>query len=284
MAVVPDIVDLIRRAMPSLRDSERQVAEVVLADMNIAMTASASEIAEKASVSTASITRFCQALGFANMRDFKLCVAQNLAINAHFMANSVAPSDSYEELVRSVVDALTSDIAGVAQSIDIARLSAALGIVSDARRILVFPLDVDSTGCAIDLFNQLLRLGTPCSCHTVPEEQRMVAMAAEPGSAAIILAAQPVLTAAQELFETVALSELPTVLISPATPVGSEFPGVQLEIASAPSAGIFARSSRRYRQSIMVDLICVGVSLKLGQGEAARRVPLVDQSAPPPKR
>jgi DNA-binding MurR/RpiR family transcriptional regulator len=284
MAVVPDIVDLIRRAMPSLRDSERQVAEAVLGDLNIAMTASASEIAERAGVSTASITRFCQALGFANMRDFKLCVAQNLAISAHFMANSVAPSDSYEELVRSVVDGLTGDIVGVAQSIDIARLSVALGMVSDARRILVFPLDVDSTGCAIDLFNQLLRLGTPCSCHTVPEEQRMVAMAAEPGTAAVILAAQPVLAAARELFETLALSELPTVFISPSIPVGSEFPGVQLEIATAPSAGIFARSSRRYRQSIMVDLICVGVSLKLGQGEAARRVPLVDQSAPPLKR
>lgn len=284
MAVVPDIVDLIRRAMPSLRDSERQVAEAVLADLNIAMTASASEIAERAGVSTASITRFCQALGFANMRDFKLCVAQNLAISAHFMANSVVPSDSYEELVRSVVDGLTGDIAGVAQSIDIACLSAALGIVSDARRILVFPLDGDSTGCAIDLFNQLLRLGTPCSCHTVPEEQRMVAMAAEPGTAAVILAAQPVLAAARELFETLALSELPTVLISPSIPVGSEFPGVQLEIATSPSAGIFARSSRRYRQSIMVDLICVGVSLKLGQGEAARRLPLFDQSAPPLKR
>jgi hypothetical protein len=112
----------------------------------------------------------------------------------------------------------------------------------------------------------------------------MVAMAAEPGTAAVILAAQPVLAAARELFETLALSELPTVLISPSIPVGSEFPGVQLEIATAPSAGIFARSSRRYRQSIMVDLICVGVSLKLGQGEAARRVPLVDQSAPPLKR
>ncbi len=284
MGVVPDIVDLIRRAMPSLRDSERQIAETVLADMNVAMTASASEIAERAGVSTASITRFCQALGFANMRDFRLCVAQNLAISAHFMSNSVAPSDSYEELVKSVVDGLSGDIAGVAQTMDIARLSTALGMVSDAQRILVFPADVDSAGCAFDLFNQLLRLGTPCSCHTVPEEQRMVAMAAEPGSAAVILAAQPVLATARELFETLALSELPTILISPQIPVAFEFSGVHLEISTAPSAGIFARSSRRYRQSIIVDLICVGFSLKLGQGDAARRVPLVDQSAPPLKR
>jgi DNA-binding MurR/RpiR family transcriptional regulator len=284
MGVVPDIVDLIRRAMPSLRESERQVAETVLGDLNIAMTASASEIADRAGVSTASITRFCQALGFANMRDFKLCVAQNLAISAHFMANSVEPSDSYEELVRSVVDGLSSDIAGVSHSINIERLSAALGIVSDARRILVFPIDVDSAGCALDLFNQLLRLGTPASCHSVPEEQRMVAVAAEPGSAAVVLCAQPVPISARGLFESLALSDLPTVLISPQVPGGQGFTGVHLEISMAPSSGIFARSSRRYRQSIVVDLICAGFSLKLGQGDAARRVPLVDQSAPPLKR
>ncbi len=38
----------------------------------------------------------------------------------------------------SVVDGLSNDIAGVSHSIDIERLSAALGIVSDARRILSF--------------------------------------------------------------------------------------------------------------------------------------------------
>jgi hypothetical protein len=86
------------------------------------------------------------------------------------------------------------------------------------------------------------------------------------------------------LFESLALSDLPTVLISPQVPGGQGFTGVHLEISMAPSSGIFARSSRRYRQSIVVDLICAGFSLKLGQGDAARRVPLVDQSAPPLKR
>ena len=281
MGVVPDIVDLIRRSMRTLRDSERQVAEAVLSDLQFAMTASSSEIADRAGVSTASITRFCRALGFANMRDFKLCVAQNLAISAHFMANSFARSDSYGELVRSVTEGLGAAIADVAQEIDITRLATALSIVSDARRIVIFPTDVESAGCAVDLFNQLLRLGISSSCHTLPEEQRMVATAADSGSAVVVLSALPVGPEAVELLETLALQDLPTILISPILPVAIDFTGVHLLIGASHSQGIFARSSRRYKQAIIVDLLCTGFSLELGQGDAARNAPPIDQRSPP---
>ena len=138
MGVVPDIVDLIHRSMRSLRDLERKVAKVVLTDLQFAMTASATEIAARANVSTVSVTRFCRALGFENMREFKLCVAQNLAISAHFMLNSVARSDSLGELVRSVTDGFAAAIVDTAQDNDIDGLSASLGIISAARRVHVF--------------------------------------------------------------------------------------------------------------------------------------------------
>lgn len=284
MGVVPDIVDLIRRSMRSLRDSERQVAEVVLADLQFTMTASASEIAARANVSTASMTRFCRALGFDNMREFKLCVAQNLAISAHFMSNSVARSDSFGELVRSVTDSLGVAIADAAQGIDIDGLSAALGIISGARRIHVFPMDVESAGNAVDLFNQLLRLGSSCSCHSLPEEQRMVVTAAGDGSAFIVLSAEPTGLDEIELFESISTQDLPAILIAPILPTGTEFPGVHLEIGPSLSQGLFARSSRRYKQAVMVDLLCTGSSLELGPGLSGATAVSIEQPSPPIKR
>lgn len=285
MGVVPDIVDLIHRSMRSLWDLERQVAKVVLTDLQFAMTASATEIAARANVSTASVTRFCRALGFENMREFKLCVAQNLAISAHFMLNSVARSDSLGELVRSVTDGFAAAIVDTAQDIDIDGLSASLGIISAARRVHVFPLDIESAGNAVDLFNQLLRLGTTSACHALPDEQRLVVTAAGDGSAFIALSAESAGADTIELFEAIGLQDLPSILIAPTLPTGTDFPGVHLVIGPSLSQGLFARSSRRYKQAVMVDLLCTGSSLELGHGIAAAAAALpLDQHSPPMKR
>jgi len=284
MGVVPDIVDLIQRSVRSMRDSERQVADVVLADLQFAMTASASEIAARADVSTASITRFCRALGFDNMRDFKLCVAQNLAISAHFMSNSVARADSFVELVRSVTEGLGAAIVDAAKEIEVDSLSVALAIISGARLIQVMPMDVESAGNAIDLFNQLLRQGMSTSCHSLPEEQRMVVTASGDGSAFIVLIAEPTNRDVLELFEANGLQDLPAILIAPKLPIGVTFPGVHLEIGPSISQGLFARSSRRYKQSVVVELLCTGTSLELGRGLAGDTAMLLNQQSPPIKQ
>lgn len=283
MGVVPDIVDLIHRSVRSMRDSERQVADVVLADLQFAMTASASEIAAKADVSTASITRFCRALGFDNMREFKLCVAQNLAISAHFMSNSVARSDSFGELVRSVTDGLGAAIADAAKDIDVDSLGKALAIISTARLIHVLPIDIESAGNATDLFNQMLRLGTPTSYHALPEEQRMVVTASGNDSAFMVLSAEPANRDVLELFEAIALQDLSAILIAPALPIGTTFPGVHLMIGPSSLQGLFARSSRRYKQLVLVELLCTGSSLELGRGLSDNGLSL-DQQSPPIKR
>ncbi|MCC5973828.1 MAG: MurR/RpiR family transcriptional regulator [Rubellimicrobium sp.] len=284
MGVVPDIVDLIHRSVRSMRDSERQVADVVLADLQFAMTASASEIAAKADVSTASITRFCRALGFDNMREFKLCVAQNLAISSHFMSNSVARSDSFGELVRSVTDGLGAAIVEAAKDIDVDSLAKALAIISTARLIHVLPMDIESAGNSTDLFNQMLRLGTSTSYHALPEEQRMVVTASSDDSAFMVLSAEPANRDVLELFEAIAQKDLPAILIAPGLPVGTMFPGVHLKIGPSITQDLFARSSRRYKQSVVVELLCTGSSLELGRGLRRDSALLLDQPSPPIKR
>ena len=284
MGVVPDITDLIQRSMKSLRDSERLVAEVVLADQHFAMSASATELAKRARVSAASITRFCRALGFQNLRDFKLCVAQNLAISAHFMSDSVARTDSFGELVRSVTQGLGAAITEMESEIDIHCLSEALDILAAARHINVFPLDQESQGAAVDVFNRLLRIGNACSCHIPAEEQRMVISAASDASAFLLLSMDTVITEPVDLFESMSLLGDRAILIAPPLAPGLVFPGVQLVVETTLVPGIFVQSLRRYKQAIMIDLICTGSALNLADSLGERRRRLERQTEPPLKR
>ena len=163
MTVVVDIVELITSAMKSLRESEQQVAAVVLEDQQFAISASTTELAKRANVSATSITRFCRALGFQGLREFKLCVAQNLAVNAHFMANSTKRTDSFTELVEALTDGLAGALADMNNDISLDVFSEALDIIAEARHVNVFPLDQKSQGMALDAHIRLLRLGIESS-------------------------------------------------------------------------------------------------------------------------
>jgi RpiR family carbohydrate utilization transcriptional regulator len=75
----PNLIPHIRSALESLRPAERKVADMVLSDVDFAMRASITELAQRADVSEPSVTRFCRAVGAHGLRDFKMQLAQSVA-------------------------------------------------------------------------------------------------------------------------------------------------------------------------------------------------------------
>ncbi|MDX5434598.1 MAG: transcriptional regulator, partial [Halomonas sp.] len=62
-----DILSRITADVASLRDAEKKVAELIFADIDFVTEASISEIAARAGVSDASVTRFARAVGCNNV-------------------------------------------------------------------------------------------------------------------------------------------------------------------------------------------------------------------------
>lgn len=284
MTVVVDIVELINSAMKSLRESEQQVAAVVLEDQQFAVSASTTELAKRANVSATSITRFCRALGFQGLREFKLCVAQNLAVNAHFMANSTTRTDSFSELVQALTDGLSGALSDMHADISLDVFSDALDIIAGARHVNVFPLDQKSQGMALDAHIRLLRLGIESSIHVSAEEQRTVVGAAREQSAYLLIGADTAGPELADLFEAIAVTQAGAVLISPALIGSQRFQGAHLIIRNTTPVGVFSQSALRYKQAILIDLICTGHSLNLSDNLDERRRKLEIQLPPPLKR
>lgn len=284
MTVVVDIVELIRNAMKSLRESEQQVAAVVLEDQQFAVSASTTELAKRANVSATSITRFCRALGFQGLREFKLCVAQNLAVNAHFMANSTTRTDSFSELVAALTDGLSGALADMNADISLDVFSEALDIIAGARHINVFPLDQKSQGMALDAHIRLLRLGIESSIHVAAEEQRTVVGAARDMSAFLLIGADAAGPDLSDLFENIGVSGAGAVLIGPGLVGAPRFPGPHLVIRTTTPVGVFSQSALRYKQAILIDLICTGHSLNLSENLDERKRKVEAQLPPPLKK
>lgn len=284
MTIVIDIVELINGSMRSLRDSEQQVAAVVLADQQFAITASTTELAKRANVSATSITRFCRALGFSGLREFKLCLAQNLAVNAHFMANSVTHTDSFSELASAMKEALTTALSDAAADLNIGTFAAALDIIATVRHLCVLPADQLSQGTSLDTHVRLLRMGIESSVHLAPEEQRMVISSARSDVGFIVLATDGTAPDVADLIDILNVQDNAAILISPALARGHSFAGTHLPIRNNLPVEIFAQSAVRYKLAMVVDLLCTGHSLNLSEGLTERRRPIGEQLPPPLKR
>ena len=70
----------VRERAATLSLAQQQVAAAMLDDPEFALHANVDALARRAKVSPPTIIRFCRALGFAGLRDFKLRLAQSLAV------------------------------------------------------------------------------------------------------------------------------------------------------------------------------------------------------------
>ncbi|WP_332718960.1 hypothetical protein [Pelagibacterium mangrovi] len=218
----------------------------------------------------------------AELREFKLCLAQNLAVNARFMANSVTHTDSFSELAMAMKETLTTALADAASDLDIAAFAAALDVIATARHLCVLPADQLSQGSALDTHIRLLRMGMESSVHLVPDEQRMIIGSARGDVGFILLTTDPSALDGSDLLDILNNQDNPAILISPSRSRPS-FQRHPPHYPQQPAAGNFRPFGLRYKQALVIDLLCTGHSLNLSEGLTKPRRPVNEQLPPPLK-
>ena len=112
-----DLLSRIARLGPTMHPAERRIADLVLTDMDFTIHARTTEIATRAGVSTASITRFCRTVGCAGLRELKLDLAKLLAIGDRYLHPRTVPLGASEamteivSLIHGSLDSLVTQIA-----------------------------------------------------------------------------------------------------------------------------------------------------------------------------
>src|SRR3954471_2789419 len=89
-----DIVYHIRSTHDSLSVTEQKVADAILSDIAFAAAANIDQIANKAGVSIATISRFAKSIGCDDIRDLKLKLAQASAVGTRFLTDSAVVEES----------------------------------------------------------------------------------------------------------------------------------------------------------------------------------------------
>jgi DNA-binding Lrp family transcriptional regulator len=147
-------VDEIRAGAPAAR---RAILDLILEDPDRVLEESFEQLAERAGSSVPTVMRTCRDLGYAGLREFKLALAQELALGGSPLHRRVNIADAADEVVPKVARSAAASVAGVRNQLDMATLADAVAAIAAAPHIDVYGAGNTSWFMAADLQARLFR-------------------------------------------------------------------------------------------------------------------------------
>jgi DNA-binding MurR/RpiR family transcriptional regulator len=174
----------IRAKAPTTR---RAILDLILEDPDRVLEESFETLAERSQSSVPTIMRTCRDLGFAGLREFKLALAQELALGGSMLHRRVSIEDSADDVVAKISRSAAASVAGVRNQLDMAVLGAAVQAIAAAPHIDVYGAGATSWFMATDLQARLFRLGLSANAWSDYHLQQVAAAAHRPGGVVIAI-------------------------------------------------------------------------------------------------
>lgn len=174
----------IRDKAPATR---RAILDMILQDPDRVLQESFEMLAERSASSVPTIMRTCRDLGFAGLREFKLALAQELALGGSPLHRRVNIEDTADEVVAKVARSAAASVAGVRAQLDMQVLQAAVAAIAAAPHIDVYGAGNTSWFMATDLQARLFRLGLSANAWSDYHLQQVAAAAHRPGGVVIAI-------------------------------------------------------------------------------------------------
>ncbi|OUM05540.1 MurR/RpiR family transcriptional regulator [Pseudomonas syringae] len=254
-----DILYQIRARQDSLSAGEGRIARLLLSDIAFAASASLDELASRAEVSSATLSRFARTIGCRDLRDLRLQLAQASAVGSRFLHPEQAPEQSafFNQIVGDIEATLRQHLSGFEAS----RFAAAVACVAEASMIHAFGMGGCSSLCSEELQNRLVRLGYPVAACRDPVMMRMIAATLGPQHSLIVCSLSgrtPELLDAVTLARSYGARVLAITL--PDSPL-AQLADVVLPLQIAETNFIYKPTAARYGMLLTIDVLATELAL-----------------------
>jgi RpiR family carbohydrate utilization transcriptional regulator len=191
----------LRGFYPSLKTALRKVADVILKQPEMAIYASVNEVAAAATVSEATVMRFCRILGFKGFQDFKIALAREMVIPSPPLPEEIGGEDA-AAVVRQVFQTNGAALQDTLEILEIETMQEAAQLLLNARQVIV--AGVGGSGPAVAYAsNRFLLLGLKAYMYT---DFYLMLMAASLLSREDVVLAISNLGTTREILETVGIA------------------------------------------------------------------------------
>ncbi len=252
-----DILARITQRLAHLSPSEQKVAEFIQNDLDFASQCPIHELADKAGVSHATITRLAKSLECKNVRDLKLQLAQSAAVGQRFNENTPIDKKDIPAIYQSIHDVLTLNAGLITEQ----ATHHASELINHANHCLIFGVGGGSTVMAQECHHRLFRLTIKSNAYCDPMLMRMTAATVDVNDVVICLSLSghsPDVIAAATIAQEYGAK---VIAICPDSKL-ARLSDVHLPIKTQEVDYIFKPSASRYVMMAAIDILASDVAVK----------------------
>ena len=260
----------IRAIAHDLPEAQQRVAKAIVTDPDWAVRAAVEEIARRGQVSAPTVVRFCRSLGYEGLSDFKLQLAQRLALGTPYLHRAVTAKDDTASLIHKILYGAAAVLTNLERQLDPAKVEQAIAKLAAARRVECFSVGMVSTFLANDAQSRFARLGLNANAYFDAHLQLVASAALSPRD--IVLAISHV-GRMPTLLEAVQLAHEQGATIigitQPDTPLAQRCT-IPLAIEVPEDAAMRVGTEAYLASQMLIEMLTVGVGLRLGRSAIER--------------
>ncbi|MGB0446195.1 MAG: SIS domain-containing protein [Pseudomonadales bacterium] len=258
-----DLYKVLQDNYDRLRKSEKKVADFVMQTRSSVVQMRIVDLAAAAEVSEPTVLRFCRALGFDGFQDFKLTLAQNVATNNSYQQFRLDSRDSVEQFKEKIFDSTVGNLVRVKNDLDADNLERAIQVLAETQRVDCYGFGASAPICS-DAQHKFFRLNMSATAYSDPHLQTMAAVTLQEGDVVIAISQTG---RTRDLLHTtqLALQAGATVIaLCPSHTPLAELAQIPLFIDLDGDKELGTLMSSRITQMVVIDVLAVGVTMKLG--------------------
>jgi RpiR family transcriptional regulator, carbohydrate utilization regulator len=258
------LLSQLKEALPSLSKAETRIAEAVLADPESIVNITTADLANRAQVSDPMISRFCRTLGCSSFPDFKVRLAASLASKMSFISEAVSPGDDAAGYIEKRISANQAALEYLRSKLRAEVIDQAVQVLGQSKKIEIFGMG-GSAAIARDAQHKLFRLGIPTAAYEDYLMQRMVAAAADEGTAVLCFSFTGRTKSTVEVAQIARENNATLIAItSPESPLADLADVVINSGDELEDTTVYVPMTTRIISLTIIDILTTGLALALG--------------------
>lgn len=269
----------ITNTLPSLRKSEVKVAEYVLKNAQQVIHMRIVDLAQEAQVSEPTIVRFCRAVGCNGFQEFKVRIAQEMAMTNHMGNFAIEEDDSIDDICNKVADTTIAALQQLKARLNRSQVTQAAKAISRAQRVEFYGFGA-SGAVAIDAQHKFFRLQIATAAYSDPH---MLAMSAVTLSKRDVVIALSQSGRSKDLLHAAQLAQKTGALVVSLAPTNSPLANqadLPIHIDVNENTEQFTPMITRLAYLLVIDILAVSVAQLRGP-ELADQLNAIKQSLQP---
>jgi RpiR family carbohydrate utilization transcriptional regulator len=263
------LLEVIGARHEDLRNSEKAVADLVLADPVRAMEFNLAGLADAAGVSEPTVMRFCSAIGFDGFRSFKINLAQTLALGLPVTHSAIQPSDTSQGVTEKVFSHTISSLDRARRTLDPLAVDRAVDLLTAATEIIF--VGAGASGIvAQDAQQKFPLFGVPCQAPADHHQQFIAASLSVESTVVVALSHTAGTRSTIQVARAAKNAGARVIAISGASGPLTQHADLDIRVNTFEDTDIYTPTVSRLAALVVIDILAAGVAMRRGKPWSAR--------------